>query len=313
MTHSVPAMGEGIDPDVEAAIEAVPDWNGLPATITPITAGITNRNFRVDVGDGSFVLRIAGRETELLGIDREAEFEAGRTAASVGVGPEVIAWLPEHSCLITRFVDGANIPEEDLQREDVLSSVVRSIRAFHASPPIRSRFPVFRIVERYQELASSRGVVVPPAFAEAHAVAERIERAFERAPMPLTTCHNDLLNANFLLEDDHTWIVDYEYAGMGDPFFDLGNLSINNGLSAEAQESLLRLYFLEVGDVHRARLALMRIMSDFREAMWGVVQQALSTLDFDYVDYADRHFARCLASGSDTLVGAWLEAGGAPV
>ena len=105
--------------------------------------------------------------------------------------------------------------------------------------------------------------------------------------MPLVPCHNDLLNANFLLDGDHVWIVDYEYAGMGDAFFDLGNLSVNNGLTPEAQEILLRLYFGRVRDVHRARLALMQLMSDFREAMWGVVQQGISTLDVDYVAYAD--------------------------
>ena len=101
--------------------------------------------------------------------------------------------------------------------------------------------------------------------------------------------------------------MDYEYAGMGDPFFDLGNLSINNGLSEAAQEMLLRLYFGAPRDVHRARLALMWIVSDMREAMWGVVQQAISTLDFDYVDYADRHFARLLKNGNDPRFRDWLE------
>jgi thiamine kinase-like enzyme len=306
-------MDGPLDPDLAAAIAAVPEWTSAPTVVTPITAGITNRNFRVDVGDESFVLRIAGRDTELLGIDRAAEFEAGQAAATAGVGPDVYAWLPEHSCLITRFVLGDNIPEEDLQREDVLASVVSSVRAFHGCPPIRMRFPVFRIVENYERLASSRGVAIPATFDEAHTLAGRIEEAFDMAPMPLTTCHNDLLNANFLLDGQHTWIVDYEYAGMGDAFFDLGNLSINNGLSTQAQETLLRLYFTNVHDTHRARLSLMRIMSDFREAMWGVMQQALSTLDFDYVDYADRHLARCLASAADERFDGWLEAAGVPV
>jgi thiamine kinase-like enzyme len=167
---------------------------------------------------------------------------------------------------------------------------------------------VFRIVEGFRDIAAERGVRVPDEFGAAHAVAGRIEEAFAAAPAPLTTCHNDLLNANFLLEGDHTWIVDYEYAGMGDPLFDLGNLSINNGLDDDAQALLLRTYFGEVRDVHRARLALMRIISDLREAMWGVVQQAISTLDFDYVDYATRHFRRLLASADDPRVDGWLEA-----
>ena len=302
------AMSDSSDPELDAAIAAVAEWEGLEATITPITAGITNRNFRIDVGGEAFVLRLAGKDTGLLGIDREAENEAGRAAASAGVGPEVFAWLPEHTCLITRFVPGASIPEEDLQREDVLSSVVGSVRAFHACPRIRSRFPVFRIVEDYRKLASDRGVAIPAAYDQVHSLASRIEDTFDQAPMPLTTCHNDLLNANFLLDGDHTWIVDYEYAGMGDLFFDLGNLSINNGLLPDAQEILLGLYFGYVDDVHRARLSLMRVMSDFREAMWGVLQQALSTLDVDYVGYADRHFARCLATAGDDRFEDWLDA-----
>ena len=306
-------MSQVEDAELVGAIAAVPAWQGLDAVATPITAGITNRNFRIDVGGESFVLRLAGRDTGLLGIDREAENEAGRAAAAAGVGPEVYAWIPEHSCLITRFVQGVSIPEEDLQREDVLGSVIASIKAFHRCPPIRSTFPVFRIVGDYRKLASERGVPIPAAFDQAHTVAAKIEEAFGAAPMPAATCHNDLLNANFLRDGDHTWIVDYEYAGMGDPFFDLGNLSINNGLSPEAQETLLGQYFGQVEDVHRARLALMRMMSDFREAMWGVLQQALSTLDFDYVGYADRHFARCLATAADAHFPDRLEAARAPV
>ncbi len=300
-------MGD-LDPALAAVIDAVPAWAGLEPAVTPIIAGITNRNFRVDVGGESFVVRLAGKDTELLGIDRTAEHAAARTAADAGVAPEVYAYLPEHAALVTRFVAGEYIPEEDLQREDVLVRVVGSVKAIHSCRPISSSFPVFRIVEDYARIASDRGVRVPSAYDDAHAMADRIEAAFAKAPMQPITCHNDLLNANFLREDDHVWIVDYEYAGMGDPFFDLGNLSINNGLSAEAQETLLRLYFDTPTDAHRARLSLMRVMSDFREAMWGVVQQALSTLDFDYVAYADKHFTRLLSTASDPRFDDWLDA-----
>ena len=301
------------DPALEAAIAAVPGWEGRHIGITPITAGITNRNFLIEAGHEVFVLRLAGRDTELLGIDREAEWEAGRAAAAAGVGPEAYAFLPQYGCLVTRFVQGGHISEDDLQREEVLASVIGSVRAFHACPAIRSSFPVFRIVEDYHRLASDRGVAIPAAYGEAHEAADRIEAAFAMAPMPPTTCHNDLLNANFLLEGDHVWIVDYEYAGMGDPFFDLGNLSVNNGLEADAQETALRQYFGRVEDVHRARLALMRIMSDFREAMWGVIQQAISALDVDYVEYAQTHLTRLLTNAGDERFEDWLSAAAAPV
>ena len=298
----------GHDPALAAVVAAIPEWEGLEPDVTPITIGITNRNFKVDIGGESFVVRLSGKDTELLGIDRAAENEAASAAARAGVAPGVFAYLPDLGALITRFVRGSHIPEADLQRADVLGAVVRSVHAIHAGPPLPSKFPVFRIVEDYQEIAADRGVATPVAFSEAHDKAQQIEVASGQQPLADRPCHNDLLNANFLLDGDHVWIVDYEYGGMGDLFFDLGNLSINNGLSADTQELLLRLYFGVVGEAHRARLQLMRIMSDFREAMWGVVQQAISTLDFDYVDYAERHFARCLASASDERFSEWLRA-----
>jgi len=290
------------DPRLEKVLAEL--WPDRQPTFTPITSGITNANVKVDVDGEAFVVRLPGADTELLGIDRHAELEATRTAAAVGVGPEVVDFV--EGCLVTRFVGGEPISEEDLQDGDVLALVVRSIRAIHGAPPIPSTFPVFRIVERYRDLAAERGVAIPPAFDHAHELAERIERAFEANPRPPIPCHNDLLNANFLRDGDHVWIVDYEYAGMGDPFFDLGNLSINNGLGAEAQETLLRLYFEDIRDVHRARLGLMRVMSDFREAMWGVLQQGISTLDVDYVAYADTHFARLERTAEDDRFDPWL-------
>ncbi|MGH3114777.1 MAG: phosphotransferase, partial [Gaiellaceae bacterium] len=263
------------DPRLENVLETL--WPGRQPTLSPITSGITNANVKVELDGEAFVVRLPGADTELLGIDRGAELEATRTAAAAGVGPEVVDFVD--GCLVTRFVTGEPIPEAALQREAVLANVVRSIRAIHASPPIASTFPVFRIVERYRELAAERGITIPEAYDFARERAAQIERVFAASPMPAATCHNDLLNANFLMDGDHVWIVDYEYAGMGDPFFDLGNFSINNGLSTEAQEVVLRLHLGEVRDTHRARLGLMRLMSDFREAMWGVLQQALSVLD----------------------------------
>ena len=122
-------------------------------------------------------------------------------------------------------------------------------------------------------------------------------------------CHNDLLNANFIHDGERVRIVDWEYAGMGDRFFDLGNLSVNNGFSDGDDEALLAAYFDEpCGDRRFAALRLMRIMSDFREGMWGVVQRGISELDFDFAAYADEHLTRVGAALEDPRFDAWLEA-----
>ena len=115
------------------------------------------------------------------------------------------------------------------------------------------------------------------------------------APVELRPCHNDLLNANFIDDGARIRIVDWEYAGMGDPFFDLGNFSINHELEPEADAELLAAYAGERPTRRRWRgSTLMRVVSDFREAMWGVLQQGICTLDVDFVAYAAEHFDRLL-------------------
>ena len=300
-------MARHIEPDLAAAIEAVPAWAGLaPAAVVPLTAGITNRNFRVDIGGASYVVRLPGQDTGLLGIDRGREWEATRAAAAAGVGPEAVAFLPESGVVVTRFLDAAPLPVEDLEREDVLARVVAAIRTLHAMPPIPGRFSPFRVVREYRRVAARRGVPIPSAYAVALEHAIEIETALRAVPRPPVPCHNDLLTANFLMRDDRVYLVDYEYAGMGDPVFDLGNFSIENDLSEDAQRTLLERYFGTVTSRALARLKLMRIMSDFREAMWSVVQQGISTLNVDYAAYAHRHFDRCLASAGDPRYRSWL-------
>ena len=103
-------------------------------------------------------------------------------------------------------------------------------------------------------------------------------------------------------------IVDWEYAGMNNRYFDLGNLSVNNGFEAEDDRALLELYFERAGHRARAsrRCSSCASISDFREAMWGVVQHGRSTLDFDYTAYAAEHFDRLERAAADPRVEEWL-------
>ena len=263
-------------------------WPGRELALEPLGGGITNRNFKVSLDGDAYVLRVGGRDTELLGIDRRAEHAAARAAADAGVGPEVVAFHEPEGYLVTRFVDGEVPPPEELRAG--LDGVVAALRAFHGGEPLPSRFDSFRVVEAYRDEAATRGVPVPAAFERAHELARTIEPL--RAAAPLVPCHNDLLNANFIREGERLWIVDWEYAGMGDLFFDLANFAVNHELTPEEDDDLLARYFGVRRDEDAAALTLMRFMSDFREAMWGVVQQAISELDVDFVAYAAQHFER---------------------
>ena len=216
----------------------------------------------------------------------------------MGVGPEVTAFIRPEGYLVTRFIVGSPVSDEAVRRPETLRRVADSLRRIHDGPAIPGLFIPLRIAEAYRGLAEARGVPIPPEYDVAAAVGRRIELACLSAPLPMRPCHNDLLNANFIDDGTRIRIVDWEYAGMGDPFFDLGNFSINHELTPDQDEILLAAYDGSVRRDRLARLTLMRVVSDMREAMWGVLQQGISTLDVDFVAYAGEHFDRLLANAS---------------
>jgi thiamine kinase-like enzyme len=299
-TSADPGRGELHD-ELVAALGRVPELAGLRLTLSPLSGGITNRNFLVEA-DGHterWVLRLAGNDTHLLGISREVELAATVAAAGVGVGPEVTAFIRPEGYLVTRFIEGSPVSDEAVHRPETIRRVADSIRRVHEGTAIPGLFVPLRIVEAYRALAIARGVPMPLEYELSRAIGRRIELAFLENPVELRPCHNDLLNANFIDDGSRIRIVDWEYAGMGDPFFDLGNFSINHELTPDEDRCLLEAY--DGGSARPDRLArilLMRIVSDFREAMWGVLQQGISTLDVDFVAYAGDHFARLLSGAS---------------
>jgi thiamine kinase-like enzyme len=260
----------------------------------PLEGGITNRNYKVRFAGEDVVVRLPGKDTALLGIDRAAERAAGELAAGVGIAPEVVAMLDDPPCLVTRFVVGEPIEAAELREPAAITEVAAALRTLHAC---EERLPVafsgFRIVEDYAARIADRGADVPASYEWAAAAAHRIETALvgpEHDPVP---CHNDLLSANFLRTRQGIRIVDWEYAGMGDRYFDLGNFAVNNELDGEGEAALLAAYFEAPASERRlATLQLMRFMSDFREAMWGAVQSTISDIDFDFDDYCEKHFDR---------------------
>ena len=305
--------GGSSDDELVRVLGRVPDLAGRALQLTPLTGGITNRNFLVaGAADGArYVVRLAGNDTHLLGISREVEHAATVAAAGIGVGPEVIAFLRPEGYLVTRFIEGRPVPEAEMRSAEWLGAVGATLRRIHDGPAIPGVFVPLRVVEAYRALAQARGVAIPPEYEQAQAIARRIELSLLTAPVELRPCHNDLLNANFIDDGSKLRIVDWEYAGMGDPFFDLGNFSSNHTLDGDADAVLLKAYAGSVRRGDLARIALMRVVSDYREAMWGVLQQGISTLDVDFVAYAAEHFDRLLtAAARPAFEGALTDAAG---
>jgi thiamine kinase-like enzyme len=262
----------------------------------PLTGGITNRNYRVRCGGQQYVVRLHGKDTGLLGIDRTAERLAGEEAARLGIAPPIAASVD--GALVTRFVAAREPrPGELAQRVGELAS---ALRAFHYSGvELPVDFDVPALLASYSDQLRAHGDElgrVGSEYREATRAAQRIADALPLArPRP---CHNDLLPGNVLCAvDGRLMLVDWEYAGMGHPYFDLGNLSVNNELDEDAERALLAAYHGEPCSPARlAALRLARVLSDAREAAWGVLQSSISSLEFDFDGYAARHFERLRAA-----------------
>jgi thiamine kinase-like enzyme len=276
----------------------VPGWKGRARLAGTLGGGLTNRNVLVEVAGERYVVRVAGADTQLLGIDRQVERVANERAAKLGFAAAVVAFVEPENCLVTQFEEGETLTPAQVSEPRWLGRIGTALRAFHESGPLPGVFDCFRVPGQHREAARARGVPIPHEYELAAGRAAEIEAAFDASPEPRRPCHNDLLAANFIASGERLVILDWEYAGMNDRYFDLGNLATNNALDESAEITLLASYFGSVTPRRRARLALMKIMSDFREAMWAVVQQGISTLDFDYVDYARLHFDRLLANSS---------------
>jgi thiamine kinase-like enzyme len=273
----------------------------------PLAGGITNHNFRVRFAGRECVVRVTGSATELLGIDRHAERAAGEAAAELGIAPAVVA--AGSGYLVTQFLDCRPGTARELRAAP--EEAARALRQFHdCGLELGHRFWVPELLEEYAQVVEARGETVPADYELARSTAQRIAEVLPLLdPRP---CHDDLLPANLLRDrEGGVMLVDWEYAGMGHRLFDLGNLAVNSEFDPRAETRLLEAYFgEEARPERRAALSLMRIMSDAREAAWGVVQAVISELQFDFDGYSRLHFTRLRKALAHSEFEQWLAVAG---
>jgi aminoglycoside phosphotransferase (APT) family kinase protein len=255
------------DPRLEAAIEAVGAWRGRDVGVTPVSIGHDERHYMIEVEGELAVLRLASPTSERPGGDGSIEVEVARAAANAGVAPEVIASLPQLGCLITRFARGRHLMPIDLERADLLASLVGSVRALHAVPAPGGERSAFSESRDLRRAATARGCRMPAPEPAATEAIRSIEEAATSHGRPAVAIHGDLTASSLFLDGDHVWIVDYRWAGAGDPFEDLGSVAVHLGMSDERCDALLRLYLGSVDDSSRSRLMLMRMATTYLAAM----------------------------------------------
>lgn len=293
---------------LDEAIARVPFLaNTAGLKVTSLSGGITNLNYKIEAGDLACVLRITGEGSEMLGIRRDVEYAANLAAGKLGVAPEVLYFIQPEGYLVTRFIHGALVPPEEMVEPENIRSVVEKLRKFHTQGPhLDGEFNGFRRIELLAAVSRRYHSPFPHDFDWIMARLGEVEAALMKHPYTPTPCHNDLLNLNFLKENGDIRILDWEYAGMGDIFFDLSNFSHHHLFYDEQINLLLQAYFGEATPQRYARLRLMWAMADVYEAMWGVTQIGISKLDEDFQGYADLFFGRARQWLRDPRYGQWL-------
>ena len=298
--------------NASAILEYVPFLKGKSLAISPLGGGMTNRIYKVDDVNESYVLRIFGQGTELLGINREREVACCKAAAAADVGPEVVAFLPELTpppfegfcgALLVRFLPGKLVDAEEVKDPSILRRFAETLKRCHATPVDDSvaTFSVFDTIRDYVAKARAHNVALPAEWGDALVFLHRLENEIGSSEPPCL-CHNDLLAGNFVDDGKRLRIIDWEYGGRGNRFFDLGNFAASLQLTDEQETALLQAYFGEARPVPQRRLKEMRLASDLREASWGYLQAALSKLHTPqyYLDYGRRHLDR-FATASKNL------------
>lgn len=299
---------------LEEALARVPFFVSAKNVKTaPLTGGITNLNYKVEADGKEYVLRITGADTELLGIIREVEYAANLAAGNLGVAPEVVYFIEPEGYLVTRFIDGKRIPPDVITRPENLRRVARKLRVFHkGGPELKGEFNVFHRIEMLSDVSQRYNAKFPFDFDWIMQKVRETETDLRKDSYTPTPCHDDLLNLNFMEEQvpgemGEIRLLDWEYAGMGDIFFDLGNFCHHHRLNDELIRLFLQEYFGEVTDKNFARLKLMSAMSEIHEAMWGTTQTGISRLEEDFQGYADLWFARAREDMTDPRWEAWLK------
>jgi thiamine kinase-like enzyme len=280
---------------IEDVLGRVEAWRGREVAATELSGGLTNTNHLVTVDGERYVVRIPGRSTELLAVDRVNERHNAAAAATTGVAPAIVEVLEDLDVMVIEYVDGTTMSASTLRTPEMVRRVAASLRRLHAGPSFLKDFDMFRLTEFYLGVCDERDVRIPDGFREHLDDVRAIERALGARPLRSVPCHNDLLAENFIDDGTQLWIVDFEYSGNNDPTFELGDTAQESAFDAELRAILCEAYFGEATPSLLARMDLQAVMADVGWTLWAAIQGEISTIDYDFWGWAVERWDRALS------------------
>ena len=291
---------------IENAVASIEEWKGKNISIQPLSGGLTNTNFKVDVDGVPYFVRIPGESTDLLAIDRTNEYHNTRAASHAGVAPKVLHHIPEYNGMVIEFLDGRTMSKELLNENGMPTRMAQAIKKLNEGPRFFSDFNMFRLTEYYLRLSKERDIRIPNGYLDGMTKVSQIEKAMNVTPLPTVPCNNDLLAENYIDDGQQLWLIDYEYSGNNDPTFELGNTCQEMQFNDEQINEVCAAYFGDVKQDMVARMKLNMIMSDVGWGLWAAIQAKISTIDFDFWGWAEERWGRAAEKMGSKEFDDWL-------
>jgi thiamine kinase-like enzyme len=291
---------------IEEAVAKIEDWKGKPVSIQPLSGGLTNTNYRIEVDGIPFFVRVPGESTELLAVNRENEYHNSKAAAQAGVGPNVLYHLPEFNVMVLEFLNGKTMSKESLNEAGMPTRMAQAIRKLHAGPRFLTEFNMFRLTEYYLQICAERDIHIPDGYQERMETVEQIEKAMAVNPLATVPCNNDLLAENYIDDGKQLWLIDYEYSGNNDPTFELGNTCQEMQFDEARIREVCAAYFGTDSATMIARMKLNMIMSDVGWGLWAAIQAKISKIEFDFWGWAIERWGRAVEKMDSMEFKDWL-------
>jgi thiamine kinase-like enzyme len=292
---------------VDELFDQIPSLAAQPRTVEELPGGLTNLNLKVTTPDGVYVARCSRSDTTLLGIDRDAEHANTRSAEVAGVGAPVVDFRPDLDVLVIGFIDGTSFENDDLRRPGALARVAEAIGTLHDGPRFVGDFDMFARQRMYLGSIHDHGFEMPGDYGDHDAQFQRIKTALGVGAGPTVPCNNDLLAGNFVDDGEKLWLIDYEYSGNNDPFFELGNTWTECGLDGDHLDELVAAYVGHESPQDVARTRLQATVSRYGWSLWGFIQAGSSDHDYDFRGWGMERYEAAVADFRSPGFDRWLD------
>lgn len=298
--------------DREAFVDRIPMLRQR-GPVEELSGGLTNVNYLVESADGErVVVRRWHGDAALLGIDRAAERDNTDASHRAGVGPAVLDYRDEPGALVIEHLPGRTLTDADFTDVAVLRRAARAVRTLNDGPAFTGRFDMLSRRDDYLATVRREGFDLPERYEDFEPHWRRLRDALRASPQPLVPCNNDLLAGNFIDDGERVRLIDYEYSGMNEAAFEVGNTTTECEFDEDMTAAYVAAYLgrdtLGPEDTpFHSRVRAQAVVSAYGWALWGFIQHGSSTIEEDFWGWGEHRFEKAARVFSSAGFDAMLE------